>query len=143
MVNPLTRFGKVATAGIFAPLVLSSGNPTEAIESNKVNPQIINPDQPTTLVERGSRSPLFNNPATLIAETPRGAIANRQGGRFQFENGEEGSRIIRDTQTRAIDTARDAQRRIDENNANIGRRNQRIQEGVGGLSGRNPLDFIK
>ncbi len=111
MANPLARFGTVATAGILAPLVLSSGNPTEAIESNKVNPQIINPDQPTTLVERGSRSPLFNNPATLVAETPRDAIANRQGGRFQFENGEEGSRIITDTQTRAIDTARDAQRR--------------------------------
>ena len=113
MANPLARFGTVATAGILAPLVLSSGNPTEAIERSKVNPP-----QPTTLVkrgsesvERGSESRLFNNPATLVAQTPRDAIANRQGGRFQFENGEEGSRIIRDTQTRAIDTARDAQRR--------------------------------
>lgn len=134
MANPLTKFGTVAT-GILAPFALSLGNPTEAIESKKVYPQIINPAQPTTLVERGSKSRLFNNPATLVAETPIDAIANRQDGGFQFENGEEGSRIITDTQTRAIDTAREAQRRIDESN-------QRIKEGVNNLSGTDPMELL-
>ena len=120
MAYPLTKFGTVAT-GLLAPLALSLGNPTKAIGSNEVNPRIINPGQPTTtLVERGSESRLFNNPDTLVAETPRDAIANSQGGRFQFENGEEGSRIITDTQTRAIDTARDAQERKEEALNNIG-----------------------
>ena len=116
MANPLTKFGTIAT-GSLAPLALSLGNPTKAIESNKVYPQIINPAQPTTLVERGSESRLFNNPDTLVAEIPRDAIANSQennrnnNNRFQFENREQGLDTITETRRQAVETARDAQRR--------------------------------
>ena len=148
MVNPLTKFGTVVT-GILAPFALSLGNPTEAIGSNKVDLQIINPVQPTTLVERGSKSRLFNNPAALVAEAPREAIANSQGDKREsslFRTEEEKQKFgegVTETRRQAVETARDAQRRIDENNANIERRNQEIQNGVNSLSGRNPLDLLK
>ena len=140
MANPLTKFGTVAT-GILAPFALSLGNPTEAIESKKVYPQIINPAQPTTLVERGSKSRLFNNPAALVAEAPREAIANSQGDKREsslFRTEEEKQKFgegVTETRRQAVETAKDAQERINQSN-------QRVREGVRNLSETDPMELL-